>query len=196
MAFWITTWCTNSMDLVHGQPASSSFPGWLGRLFWRKKRSPVPLTAEVLRRAVGTFDFAMMAENIDLTEEEGYAAEKALRFEPMSDGFRLHYRPEDPDWWIGMYRTTGAEAREYGLELVQHAFDGCEPTRVREVVSTVEDRIAFALKVEDHTKTSMGLPIAWYTAMWLAGRGNGLVSVDYDEWWEPPDYTEPLFRRR
>jgi hypothetical protein len=106
MSFWITVWCTNSLS---------------------------PLTADDLRRGVEINDFAMIAENIDLTD----AAEEALRFEPMCDGFRLHYRPEDPDWWIGMYRTTGAEARGYGQEAVQEILDGSEPTRVREVVCSL-----------------------------------------------------------
>jgi hypothetical protein len=168
MSFWITVWCTNSLS---------------------------PLTADDLRRGVEINDFAMMAENIDLTEEEGYAAEEALRFEPTSDGFRLHYRPEDPGWWIGMYRTTGAEARGYGQEALDEILDGSKPTRVGEVVSTVEDHIAFALKVEDHQK-SMGYPIAWFTAMWLAKRGTGLVRVGRYEWWDPADYGKPLFRQR
>src|SRR5262245_39884600 len=115
MSFWITAWCTNSLS---------------------------SLSADDLRRGVEISDFAMMAEKIDLTEEEGYAAEEALRFEPTCDGFRLHYRPEDPDWWIGMYRTTGAEARGYGQEAVEEMLEGSEPTRVREVVSTVEEHIA------------------------------------------------------
>jgi hypothetical protein len=62
MSIWITTGCTNSLDLVHQQPAASSFRGWLGRAFWRANTSPVPLTPEVLQRGVGRFDFAMMAE--------------------------------------------------------------------------------------------------------------------------------------
>jgi len=168
MSFWITVWCTNSLS---------------------------PLTADDLRRGLEIGDFAMMAENIGLTEGDGYAAERALRFEPMCDGFRLHYQPEDHDWWIGMYRTTGAEARGYGQEALEEILDGSEPSRVREVVSTVEDHIAFALKVEDHQR-SMGYPIAWFTAMWLAKRGIGLVQVGRYQWWDPADYGEPLFRQR
>jgi hypothetical protein len=167
MTYWITVWCTNSLS---------------------------PLTADDLQRGVGINDFAMMAENIDLTEEEGYAAKKALRFEPASGGFRLHYRPDDPDWWIGMYRVTGAEAQGYAQEALEEILNGSEPTRVREVVSTVEDHISFALKVKDHT--SMGFPIAWYTAMWLAERGIGLVSVGHEEWWDPANYGKPLFCQR
>jgi hypothetical protein len=167
MTFWITAWCTNRLS---------------------------SLTADDLQRAVGINDFAMMAENMDLTEEEGYAAEKVLQFEPTSGGFRLHYRPDDPDGWIGIYRVTGAVAQEYGQEVLEEILDGSEPTRVREVVSTVEDHISFALKGDD--QTSMGFPIAWYTAMWLAEQGIGLVRVGRDEWWDPADYGRPLFCQR
>jgi hypothetical protein len=68
MSFWITAWCTSS-------------------LFW--------LTADDLRRGAETYDFATMAENIGLTEQQGYAVQDALRFEPTSGGFLVHYLPED-----------------------------------------------------------------------------------------------------
>src|SRR5262245_2712467 len=81
MSFWITAWCTSSLSR---------------------------LTADDLRRRAETYDFATMAENIGLTEQEGYAVQDALRFEPTSGGFLIHYLPEAPDWWMGMYRVTGA----------------------------------------------------------------------------------------
>jgi hypothetical protein len=166
MSFWITVYCTKILS---------------------------PLTADDLQRGVKRFDFASIAELFDLTEEEGYAAEEALRFEPIRGGFVLHYRPHDPGWGIGMDRVTGAVARGCGKEALEQTLDGSEPARVREVLSTVEDHIAFALKVEDYSHTSMGFPIAWYTAMWLAELGVGLVRVDQGEWWDPANYCEPLF---
>ena len=166
MSFWITVYCTKILS---------------------------PLTADDLQRGVKRFDFASIAELFDLTEEEGYAAEEAVRFEPIRGGFKLHYRPDGPGWGIGIYRSTGAEARACGKEALQQTLDGSEPARVREVLSTVEDHIAFALKVEDYANTSMGFPIAWYTAMWLAEQGAGLVRIGREDWWDPPNYCEPLF---
>jgi hypothetical protein len=166
MSYWITVYCTKSLS---------------------------PLTTDDLQRGVNGFDFASIAELFGLTEEEGYAAEEAVRFEPVRGGFMLHYRPGGLGSGIGIYRSTGAEARGCGQEALEQTLAGSEPARVREVLSTVEDHIAFALKAEDYAHTSMGFPIAWYTAMWLAEQGAGLVRVGGEEWWDPANYREPLF---
>ena len=57
----------------------------------------------------GTFDFAMMAENIDLTDEEGYAAERALRFLDLHGNQALRYH-------LGLVNPFGIDR----ATLVQH----------------------------------------------------------------------------
>jgi len=167
MAYWITAYCTKSLS---------------------------PLTVERLQRLVQRQDFMTMAEDfLDRTEEYGMAVGDTVRVEPVEGvqgAFFLYYDPDDPDWWIRFDRRSGTEARDAGLAVAEE-LDGIEPGRIREVLSATEDHIAFGLKVRDHT--GIGLFICWYLAMDLAERGSGLVCMDWGEWWDPADYSRPLF---
>jgi hypothetical protein len=167
MAFWIVAWCTTPLG---------------------------PVSIDEMSEAVDSCDFAMMAEMYDLPVETGYAAWRALRFQAppgeLSTG-EIFYLPEDPGWYMTFERERGEQARGGIAEeyLDNWAFEGTEPApRVREVVSRVVELVSFNLKLRDWE--AMGLPIAWYAAMWLAERGDGLVEVDQTEWWDPATYQQ------
>jgi len=160
-------------------------------------RSLGPLSAGDLEKVVTRHDIIDIAEWCDLPEEYGRAASRAIRVEEAirgegADGvFHLHYKPDDPDWWIRFARHTGDEAREWGRIAIAEKTDGTEPARIRAVLSATEDYFAFAVSGADHP---FGRLICWYTAMDLAERGEGLVCMGGHEWWQPPDHTDPLFR--
>jgi hypothetical protein len=171
MAYWITVYCTKSLS---------------------------PLTTEHLQGLVELQDFMTMAEDfLDRTEEYGMAVGDAVRVEPLEgvegDAFFLYYDPDDPDWWIRFDRHCGTEAREWGLAAVAEKLDGTEPARIRKVLSATEDHIMFALTERDHS--GIGRFICWYLAMALAKQGSGLVCMDWREWWDPADYSRPLFEQ-
>jgi hypothetical protein len=166
VAYWITVYCAKSLG---------------------------PLTAVDLHRLVRGQDLMSVAEDwLDRTEDYGRAVGDAVRVEPVEGvegGFFLHYDPDDPNWWIRFDRRTGAHARAWGLAAIEEKLDGTEPARIREVLATTEEQIAFGLTVKDHT--GIGRFICWYLAMDLAERGDGLVCMN-GEWWTPTDYTRPL----
>jgi len=168
MAYWITAYCTKSLS---------------------------PLTVKHLHGLVIRQDFMTIAEDwLDRTEEYGKAVGRAVRVEPVEEvegAFFLYYDPDDPDWWIRFDRHCGTEAHEWGLAAVAEKLDGTEPARIRKVLSATEDHIMFALKDRDHT--GIGRAICYYLAMDLAKRGSGLVLMDRGEWWDPADYSRPLF---
>lgn len=173
MAYWITVFGTKSLGA---------------------------LSAENLYRLVRSQDFMATVEiwlNRDDEEEYGSAVSDAIRVEQVEGaegGFLLRYDPEDPDWWIRFDRHTGAEARDWGLTAIEEKLDGDEPARIREVLSATEEHFMFALKVHDHT--GIGRFICWYLAMDLAKRSDGVVCIQHAEWWQPPDYSHPLYTRR
>lgn len=167
MAYWITAYCTKSLG---------------------------PLTAADLGRLVKGQDLIVVAEDwLDRTEDYGRAVADAVRVE-LADGteggFSLYYDPDDPDWRVRFDRSTGAQARDWGLAATEEKLDGTEPARIREVLSATQEHCTFGLKVKDHT--GIGRFICWYLAMDLAQRGDGLVDMN-GEWWAPPDYTRPLW---
>jgi hypothetical protein len=170
MAYWITVYCTKSLS---------------------------PLTAKHLHGLVIRQDFMVMAEDfLDRTGEYGMAVGDTVRVEPVEGAegaFFLYYDPDDPDWWIRLDWHSGTEAGDFGLAAIAEKLDGTEPGRIREVLSATEGHIMFDLKVRDHT--GIGRFICFYLAMDLAERGSGLVCMDWGEWWDPADYSRPLFEQ-
>jgi hypothetical protein len=146
------------------------------------------LSVEDLRRATANLDFLVMAESHGLEDEEGDAAQEALRFDGPAGELvdaQIHYRPgaaESAPIDIGRWR--GKEAREEAEELLEGIADRDDDGArlIRDVLGRTVETIAFCLK-QSHAD-GMGWPIAWHTAMWLAERGEGLVNAG-DEWLEP-----------
>jgi hypothetical protein len=174
MAYYVTVYCTKSLS---------------------------PLTAEHLQGLVELQDFMTMAEDfLDRTEEYGMAVGGAVRVEPLEGlegAFLLYYDPDDPDWCIRFDRHSGTEARDDGLAVAEE-LDGTQPGRIREVLSATEDCIAFELKSSELAGNgTIGFYICWYLAMALAEQGSGLVCMDSGAgpWWDPPDYSRPLFEQ-
>jgi hypothetical protein len=146
------------------------------------------LTVEDLRRGTEAADFLMMAEGQGLEDEEGEAAEEALRFEGAPGELveaRMYYRPDNPDGlFIAVTRWRGEQARGEAQELLELMEDRADAggKRIRDVLARTVETVAFCLKQSD--SDGMGWPIAWHTAMWLASKGEGLVEADGD-WWDP-----------
>jgi hypothetical protein len=146
------------------------------------------LTVAELRRATGDSDFFMMAEGHGLEDEEGEAAEEALRFEGAPGELteaKMYYRPDNPKGlFIAVSRWRGEQARGEADELLELMEDrsGAGAERIRDVLSRTVETVAFCLKQSD--ADGMGWPISWHTAMWLASKGEGLVEAD-GEWWDP-----------
>jgi len=141
-----------------------------------------PLQAELNR-----LDYATMAENQGLDEEDGYAAEEMLRIDSDEDDpslLFLHCRPEDPEYFIRVESWQGEKLADEIDELREATEDaeGAAATRVREHLAGVVQSVAFELKASDAER--MGVQIAFYAAMWLAKQGDGLVEFE-DEWFDP-----------
>jgi hypothetical protein len=161
---------------------------WL-RAFCTKSLADV--TFEQLSSALRASDFAMMAENHDLEDEVGYAAEKSLRFEQLERTARqwavlVHYELDGKPWWMRFDLWTDAEmVRGEVAEMLENEV----PERARELLPRVVETGAFDLKLSD--VEGMGLPIAYELAMWLAApeRGDGLVEYE-DAWWDPSTWQQ------
>jgi hypothetical protein len=150
------------------------------------------LSVADLRQATANLDFFMMAEMQELDDEDGAAAEKALRFEgpagPLAEA-KLYYRPDNPDGlFIAVSRSCGEDARGEAEELVERIAqrDDEGGGRLRDVLARAVETVAFCLKQSDYD--GMGMPIAWHTAMWLAAKGEGVVEIA-DDWWDPVAYA-------
>lgn len=145
---------------------------------------------EALRNAIERFDFALMAEGQGLDDEAGQAAENALRLEGGGDDpLLIYYRPAD-DYFIRVDLWRTMEAREEVTELADELGDGQEFERVRVHLDETVESVAFDLKQSD--LEGMGWPIAFYTAMWLAERGDGLVEWE-GAWFDPKtSYSDPI----
>lgn len=154
-------------------------------------RSLGALAVDDLRRATADADFFMMAENHGLEDEEGEAAEDALRFEGAPGELteaKMFYRPDNPDGlFVSVSRWRGEQARGEAQELLELIEDRSDAggKRIRDVLSCTVESVAFCLKQSD--ADGMGWPIAWHTAMWLAGKGEGLVEAD-GVWWDPESW--------
>jgi hypothetical protein len=63
------------------------------------------------------------------------------------------------------------------------------PEMAREVLGRAKSSAAFDMKLTD--ADTMGFPIAYYLAMWLAEpeRGNGVVEYE-GKWWDAASYDE------
>lgn len=147
-----------------------------------------PLKDIDLKAALADADFALWAEGADLDEEDGDAAERALRFEYPKHRSQeyglLRYR--DDDHFIRFDRWTGEAAREEADELAEMVdAEGAAADRVREVLARAVETVGFELKSSD--AQGMGWPIALAAAMFIAERGQGLVQgdTDGDTWWDP-----------
>lgn len=140
-----------------------------------------------LRAATKDADFQMWAEQAGLADEVGKAAENQLRFEVGGPNLVfLRYQPTER--FIRVERWSGAEAREELGELAEEIEDltSVGASRVRQVLASAVDSVAFELKQSD--ADGMGWSIAWQTAMWIAQRGEGLVQTDQEQWWDPDQY--------
>lgn len=146
------------------------------------------LTVEELAQATQSADFRTWAEEQRLSEAAGLAARAALRFSgapgPLRTG-ALRYREGYP---IGIERLTGEEAAQALHELLE-TLEGEVDTAAEAIRAQLYrgiELVAFELMPAD--AQDMGWPIAWHTAMWLAGQARGLVEAD-GTWWDPEAYA-------
>jgi len=150
--------------------------------------------AEPMKQALDRLDFAALAERQSLDDEVGYAAEEALRVEGENDDASLLYlycRPDD-DYFIRVESWQGNEMAGEVTEMIELIEDaeGTNAARVRAHLASVVQSVAFELKASD--TSGMGLPIAFYAAMWLAEQGDGLVEFE-DDWYDPAvSYFDPI----
>jgi hypothetical protein len=138
-----------------------------------------------LKAALDRVDFASMAEGQGLDDDVGDAAEKALRIERDDDPnlLLIYCRPGEKHF-IRVESWHGSAAAEEIAELLESVEDaeGAGAQRVRAHLGSTVQSVAFELKASD--LTGMGLPIAFYAAMWLAEQGDGLVEYE-DDWFDP-----------
>jgi hypothetical protein len=149
------------------------------------------LTAEDLLGATADGDFRMMAETQDLEDDVGEAAGDALRFEAAPGDFteaRMFYLAADADdaggRFVQVTRDRGHDARVTVEGIVPRVPVEDTPTShaIRDALEHTVETVSFCLSEAD--ADGMGWPIAWHTAMWLAGRGDGIVETD-GTWWDP-----------
>lgn len=145
------------------------------------------LTVEELARATASADFRTWAEAQGLPPAEGEAAREALCFVgppgPLSTA-ALRYREAYP---IGVERLTGAKAAN-ALHALLEGFEGEEDVAAQAIRAQLYrgvELVVFELMPDD--ARGMGWPIAWQTAMWLAGQAEGLVEAD-GTWWDPQSF--------
>jgi len=149
-------------------------------------KSVGPLAAIDLAGALADCDFETWAAVQGLDEEEGTAAEAALRFEYPKHRTQeyglLRYRADDG--FIRFDRWTGAAAREEADEMLA-SLDDSSPAEIREVLAECVETVGFELKASD--VVGMGFNIALAAAMVVAVEGEGLVQTDNDgdTWFDP-----------
>jgi hypothetical protein len=146
------------------------------------------LTVDELAHGTQSADFLAWAEAQGLSPAAGVAARDTLRFMgppgPLSCA-ALRYRDGYP---IGIERLTGekaAQALHELLEGLEGEVDTAAQTLRAQLYRGVE-LVAFELMPAD--AQGMGWPIAWQTAMWLAGQAKGVVEAD-GTWWDPEAYV-------
>jgi hypothetical protein len=147
--------------------------------------------ADELESALDAADFASMAEWVGLEEEDGYEAEESLRYErreAMGRRFWLvHYRHHvkgDRSMRCDHHVDPDFVKSDVASQLEQEP-----PAAVRKRLPSTVETVAFDLKTSDWE--GMGMPIAHYIAMHLAGPklGDGLVQME-EEWWDPRTHKQ------